>query len=33
MALVIPVQEAPANPLTQAHCDDSQAVLANTSVH
>ena len=30
---MLPVQEAPEYPPTQAHCDDSQTVLASTSVH
>ena len=29
---MLPVQEAPVYPLTHAHCDDEQVVLASTSV-
>ena len=33
LRLVLPVQVVPMYPLTHAHCDDKQSVLASTSVH
>ena len=30
--VMLPVQVVPVNPLTHAHCDDEQTVLASTSV-